>query len=479
MHKKNWLFPTFFNFIALNRLLVLVLIILTSTVCLAQQIAVDTISFVGLKRTRPYLLSRELTFQQGDTILLKDIQDIFAINEKRLQNTGLFVEVRMNVLALDMQEKKAHIQINLKEALFIYPAPLLEFLDNDFNKWWRNYDRSLKTLSYGLYIKHINLTGNGDEMTLYGQAGFTRKISLDYDFPFANKSNTLGFGFTTFYSANKEIAYKTKDNYLQFERDLEKDQLRRTKVGVRAVYRPKLVIRHHILLNYYSFKGSDSLTQFYNRDYFNGQSKLKFLELEYAAVFDTRDIVPYAMKGDHIIAYVNKTGFSKNNDIKVFYAGLLAYHYTSISSRWSLENIGGGRFNFDRGKVPYYFNKALGYDDLYLRGYEYYVVDGQDYAFVKNSIRFMFFDKKFEWGKAMFLQAYRTMPVKAFLTANVDAGYVSDRFYSIENSLSNSALIGYGLGLDLVFYYNKLLRFEVTRNHIGQTGFYVHFDAGL
>lgn len=108
MHKKNWLFPTFFNFIALNRLLVLVLIILTSTVCLAQQIAVDTISFVGLKRTRPYLLSRELTFQQGDTILLKDIQDIFAINEKRLQNTGLFVEVRMNVLALDMQEKSSY-----------------------------------------------------------------------------------------------------------------------------------------------------------------------------------------------------------------------------------------------------------------------------------------------------------------------------------------------------------------------------------
>lgn len=125
-------------------------------------------------------------------------------------------------LSLGYARKKAHIQINLKEALFIYPAPLLEFLDNDFNKWWRNYDRSLKTLSYGLYLKHINLTGNGDEMTLYGQAGFTRKISLDYDFPFANKSNTLGFGFTTFYSANKEIAYKTKDNYLQFERDLEK-----------------------------------------------------------------------------------------------------------------------------------------------------------------------------------------------------------------------------------------------------------------
>jgi len=30
-----------------------------------------------------------------------------------------------------------------------------------------------------------------------------------------------------------------------------------------------------------------------------------------------------------------------------------------------------------------------------------------------------------------------------------------------------------------VFYYNKLLRLEVSRNNLGKIGFFVHFDAGL
>ncbi len=452
---------------------------LWSTILAAQDIEIDTITYTGLKKTRSYILDRELTFRPGDTIHLKDIQELFASNESRLLNTGLFVEAKINLLALDLNKKKVHIQIKLKEGLFIYPAPLFEFLDNDFNKWWQNYDRSFKTLSYGIFLKHINLTGNSDEITIYGQAGFTKKISLDYDFPFFNKSKTLGFGFTTFYSANREVAYTTKGNYLQFIRDLDKDLIKRSKLGVRLVYRPKLVVKQFFLINWYKFNASDSLTRIYNPDFFNGRSKLDFLELEYAATYDTRDVVPYAMKGNHLVGYLSKPRLTKKNNINVFFIGGQASHYTTLSDRWSLENIIGGRFNFDRGKVPYYFNKALGYDDLYLRGYEYYVIDGQDYAFSKNSVRFMFFEKNFQLGKYMLLKAYRKMPVKIYLTANVDGGYVTDRYYSVENLFANRSLYGYGIGLDLTFYYNKLLRFEVSRNHIGQTGFYVHFDAGL
>lgn len=445
----------------------------------AQEIHIDSITYLGLKRTKSYILDRELTFKAGDTILLKEIQDLFATNESRLLNTGLFVEVKINLLALDLKKKKSHIQIRLKEGLFIYPAPLFEFLDNDFNKWWKNYDRSLKTLSYGIFLKHINLTGNSDELTVYGQAGFTKKISIDYDFPFLNKANTIGFGLTTFYSANREVAYTTKDNYLQFIRDLDRDLIRRSKVGARMVYRPKLFIKHYLLANWYKFDGTDSLTQYYNPDFFNGRKKIDFLELEYAVTYDTRDVVPYALKGDRLLGYLSKSGLSKENNINIFYIGAQAAHYTPLSDIWSLENVIGGRFNLDRGKVPYYFNKALGYDDLYLRGYEYYVIDGQDYAFIKNSIRFMFFEKNFQLGKYMILKAYRKMPVKAYLTANVDAGLVNDRYYADLNPFANRSLYGYGLGLDITFYYNKLLRFEVSRNHTGQTGFYVHFDAGL
>lgn len=444
----------------------------------AQKVRVEDISIEGLRRTRSYILERELSFKKGDSIDLKDITTLFAFNEKRLLNTNLVVEAKFNITQLDLDGSKVFIGIRAREGLYLYPAPLLEFLDNDFNKWWRNYNRSFKTLSYGLYAKHINLTGNGDEITVYGQAGFTRKVSLEYEYPYLNRSNTIGVGITAFYAANKEVAFKTSGNYLQFRRDFDDDLLQRVKYGLRFAYRPGIYSRHYLLVNFYHFRASDSLAYFYNENFFNGKKRLDFPEFEYAFRFDNRDIIPYAMKGWDVLTYLNKTGLKKD-DLHVLFLGLQASKYQSYNDRLSSESQVFLRYNLDRGKVPYYFNKAIGYDDIFARGYEYFVIDGQDYFLIKNHLRFLFFDRSFDLGRAMILRAYRVMPVKVFLTAGIDVARVQDNYYYEDNYLSNKFQTGYGLGLDFLFYYNKLLRFEVSRNNHGMTGFYIHFDAGL
>ena len=33
-----------------------------------------------------------------------------------------------------------------------------------------------------------------------------------------------------------------------------------------------------------------------------------------------------------------------------------------------------------------------------------------------------------------------------------------------------------GFSIDIVSYYDKLMRLEFSRNHLGETGFFIHFS---
>ena len=44
------------------------------------------------------------------------------------------------------------------------------------------------------------------------------------------------------------------------------------------------------------------------------------------------------------------------------------------------------------------------------------------------------------------------------------------------NNLTNSLLIGRGISLDYVTYYDKLLRIEFSVNHLGEKGVFLHFS---
>lgn len=444
----------------------------------AQKVALTHIEFLGLKKTKQYILERELTFRTGDSLDLSQVMDFFEDNEKKLLNTGLLTFANLNLINLDMGQFEAGVRITVKEALYLYPVPLVEILDNDFNKWWNVYGRSLKLISYGLFVRHTNLTGNNDNLTAYAQAGFTRKVSVNYFMPYINRRNTFGVGIQGFHSRNRVIAYTTLNNQQVLKLDLKKDQLIRSKAGVYFLHRPRLYFRQMLIANHHWYRMSDSLFTYYNPDFFNGRQNIDFIELEYQAAYDTRDVRSYPMRGHLVSGWVNKISLMKEDVINQLHVGVDLRYYSTIRKKWTMEHIVTGRYNLDRAKVPYYFNRALGSKDLNLRGYENYLIDGQDFAMVKNSLRWKFLDHKLDLGEVI-PQSYRLFIVNMLLTANIDVGYVNDRFYGVDNLFSNRTLVGYGMGLDMVFYHNKLLRLEVSRNHTGEIGLYLHFDAGL
>jgi hypothetical protein len=120
-----------------------------------------------------------------------------------------------------------------------------------------------------------------------------------------------------------------------------------------------------------------------------------------------------------------------------------------------------------------------------VRGYEYYVVDGQHFAVVKNNLRFAVIPHHVE--RLGFIQTakFNTIPVALYVNAFIDMGYVyhypvlqPDEIV-LGNTLENSLLIGYGLGMDFTTYYDIVIRVEAAMNRMAQPGIYVHFIASI
>jgi hypothetical protein len=74
---------------------------------------------------------------------------------------------------------------------------------------------------------------------------------------------------------------------------------------------------------------------------------------------------------------------------------------------------------------------------------------------------------------------FNTIPFYAFVNVFFDAGFVEDKFFYKNNSLVNSWQYGYGLGLDMVTYYDVVVRLEYSLNKQQQSGFFIHATVGF
>jgi hypothetical protein len=122
--------------------------------------------------------------------------------------------------------------------------------------------------------------------------------------------------------------------------------------------------------------------------------------------------------------------------------------------------------------------RGLGYFEENLRGFEYYIIDGQSWGMARANL-------KYQLIKPAVLRVYNgsnrfnLLHYAFYLNIFSDAGYVSDRFFFNENPLANQLLYSTGIGLDFVTYYDQVIRFEYSFNKLGEKGFFINFTAPL
>ena len=443
-------------------------------------VVVNSIKIEGNKHTKEHIILREMDFTVGDTIPLEVLQERLKTNQNYILNTGLFVFMDMNISKWDYDNSRIDLFLKVQEAWYIYPFPIFELADRNFNVWWREQNRSFKRVNYGIRFVHLNTTGHKDPLKLQFHLGYTQKLELVYNFPAFNKKQTFGVIGEFFYARNKEIAYKTIGDKLAFERREEEFPLQRFRSGVNFFYRPKIRSVFYGKLEYQKNTISDYVISELNPNYFlNGETaqQLLYLRVEYA--YENRDIKPYPLRGHFFSAILEKEGLGIFKDRDGLYLTSTFGQYFSLNSRWSTETIFKTKLALIRKEQPYNNYWSLGYLEDVLSGYEFYVIDGLDYFYAKTAVRFQLFSGRMNWGKYMPISAFREMPVKFYFVLNNDFGYVNSTQFNDANNLGNQVLWGSGIGLNIVLFYDKVIRIEYSMNHLLEKGLYLHYNLSF
>nr|WP_290927672.1 hypothetical protein [Haliscomenobacter sp.] len=453
----------------------------TGAIAQEAYVVVDSIAISGHKRTHIQVILRELPFQIGDTILLKNLKERLEWGKQQVLNTGMFREGEIRYTPSVNKANHIAVSIQLAESWYIYPTPYFELADRNFNVWWVDQDRALDRIIYGMDFVHRNFSGNRDRFQIKFTNGYTRNYSLGYKLPFINRKKTLGIDAAVSFAQNREINYATTENRQQFFKDEGQFNYHRFRSRFSLIYRPKLREQHEAKITYDDNKVAENIAKDLNPNFFlEGRSHQRFLSLAYTYTFDSRDCRPYPLKGQYFFASIEKDGLgieSKDRNALTFSSRY--GHFLPLSERWNFSFIGRTKFSFIRTQQPYNDNRAIGYSDNDLVGYEYYVIDGPDMGIINTSFRFKLAEKRLCFGRVIPIERMRELPFKLYLAVNNDIGYVNDPFDFGANSFTNRMLWGKGIGLDAVFFFDKVFKIEYSFNHLWESGIFFHFNMNI
>ncbi|HXB40235.1 MAG TPA: hypothetical protein VNZ49_06810 [Bacteroidia bacterium] len=439
---------------------------------------VDSIIIKGNKKTRHGIIMREINFRVNDSLTEIELKEKCLRSQQNLMNTSLFVHDTVSY-TIDAASRRVSILISVHERWYFWPSLILQIQDRNFNAWWDQENHNLNRLNYGIGFTLYNILGLNQTLTLVARKGYTEQYGAGYRIPYINKKKTVGLTAGFNFYRNNQIWYKTADNGLVYFTNNTGYVRTESEAKLGITYRHKIYGRNSFEVFLKSSSINDTVTNL-NDNYFSSkQTFVQYFSLQYRFSYDTRDYKPYALKG-HVfdLALVKDgVGVLQNETPNNFYAFASFKHHFKMGNRWYMMNSVKGRF-MPQYVPMYYFNRALGFTEL-VRGYEYYVVDGQNYGLMKSNIRYQIIKPKTYRLPIDAMKKFTTFSFSLYAGPFIDAGYVVDNSFGKLNPLSNQLLVGGGIGIDFVTYYDYVLRTEFSINKMGQPGIYLHFNAPL
>ena len=387
---------------------------------------VIAITIEGNKTTKELVILRELTIHEGDTVTAKSLYARLERSRQNLQNTSLFNTV--SLLPAYVGRDEVVVQVTLNERWYIWPTPIIEVADPNFNTWWRA-GRDADRLNFGLYLYRYNFRGLNETVYLKLQFGYAQQYALRYKVPSLDKRQRWGMSVGGGYYQQKEITIGTRDNVRYFLRPAEGNARTSWHIDGDVSLRPRHDLRHTWRLSYTNASVVDS-TALLTSDYFAPlATNTAFLAAGYSLIWDTRDARAFARTGNYMEFKVERLGLGLLGDAEpdiTFVYGTVK-RWWQMHERVTLATGAQGRAAVG-GTVPYFVQEGLGYRYT-VRGYEYYVIDGQHFALGKLNLLFQLIAPRDLYVKPIPLEAFRTVHIAVYLDLYADAGRVWDRQY--------------------------------------------------
>jgi outer membrane protein assembly factor BamA len=438
-------------------------------------IVIGNVSIIGNKITKEHIITRELTFKKGDTLTSSDFEAQRKHSEENLMNTSLFNSVHIGKIV--NPDSSVEVMILLTERWYLFPLPVFDIVERNFNVWWQTKDFS--RVVYGANVTRYNFRGRNETIGAAIQLGYTQRISFAYTIPYINKGQRSGLRFGFSYSRNHQTPVETFYNKLDYYKDETGYPRRQTLGAVEYTYRKGLYVTHYASTSYLRSEIADSVALF-NPDFFgNRKTSQQLISLRYLYKCEHRDFVTYPLRGYEYDIELVKNGLSFiNNDVDFAFVTATVRKYWGLGGRWFFSSGFRGKVS-DNNFQPYYNTGALGYGRDYVRGYEYYVIDGQKFALIKTNLKFALIRKHEIHAGFIPLEKFATIPYAFYLNLYGDAAYAEDKQFQKYNPLTNSWLYGGGMGIDFVTYYDLVFRFEYSVNRLGESGFFIHFASPI
>lgn len=432
-------------------------------------LVVDTIIFLGNKQTKEHILRRELTFSEGDTLALSDTGRVFTEVEENLVNTSLFnfAEIKADSTGV--------ILVSVIERWYIWPSFYWDIEERNFNVWLLN--PTLEKLTYGLYFEHENFRGRKENLKFLFKTGYNQKAGFAYRVPYIDKAGSLGLFIVSSISGSHAINYNVDDHEFTYVKSDTAYLFKKVNVDAGLTWRNGIHQLHKIKVGYDNLKTVPGILEL--NPSFMPAENISMLVFNYQFRLDFRNYRPYPLKGWYFDAELNLAGFIGLNEhkMKSYFLKSSTDKYFQIAPRlyWASALTLLTRFD----QVFYYVEMtAMGLNSDFVRGYEYYVIPSRHFVLQKNNLKLAILQPRvfrLSWIKT---DKFAKIPVSLYMNLFFDHAN-SWAYPGVFDEFNNQWQYGYGIGLDLVTYYDKVFRLEYSINRFNENGLFLHFTAPI
>ncbi|MGM0580155.1 MAG: BamA/TamA family outer membrane protein [Bacteroidota bacterium] len=450
------------------------------------------IEIKGNKKTKKKIITREIDLQANVSYTFKELKELIKLDENKIFNTGLFNTVKAELEFVDKSENNVKVIFFVEERWYIWPSIIFKLADRNFSDWLFNQDAATDRFEYGFKFDQFNVRGLNEKLSAMAQFGFKRRFYFGYNIPYLNKDQTFGMGMNFSFSELDQIDYTNVGNKRLFVDadsifgdDSERKIISNTLTSnLFFNYRESFYNTHTLRLTYSRTTIIDEILQF-NEDYLGQNNNLEqdYFGLTYIFRRDFRDRNNYPLKGFLIDGRLTKTGLGIFNDINQGSAEAHVAYYKPLKYNFNIASSFSAYTSYPRFQ-PYSNMQGLGFANNLLKGYELYVIQGQHYVMNKAELKKRLFSIKANLGKFMPLKQFRKVPIAAYFKVFFDHGYVQNNLPETSRStvsplLSNRYIYSYGAGLDIVTYYDAVLRLEYSINALNEAGFFINVKSGI
>jgi outer membrane protein assembly factor BamA len=434
---------------------------------------VSNIYITGNDKTKAKVIFNELPFKSGQWILKDKINEYSTLAKQNLLNTSLFNFVYISHWLSNPNNMVFEIKVD--ERWYLWALPIFEQADRNFSSFIENKDWS--RINYGFFVERKNFRGLNETFRVKVRMGFLDELELYYTT--ANKNNHFYWGTHFLYHGHNQVSYKIIDNEPIYAKTTDQFIRQTGSLNFFLRYRHHFYNRHHLSLGYNTYHIADTLAKL-NENYLpNGNTSHSLLSIGYSYKLDKRDSKIYPLKGYMCKAAISKVGLGiLSKQVNALGISFKYQRFGSIYSRLQYGWYIGNGMNSPGDNPPYIVSNGVGFRE-FLNGYEYNVIEGNSFTYSKQKISFELIPPQTKYLNFIKLKQFNKIHYALYVKALADVGYIGKRFPDSSNSLTNTFLYGYGLGIDLVTYYDKVFSFNYSVNRFGIGRLYFHLNVPI